>query len=90
MPRKRRHEADRAHLGEAAAYTVRNIERDKAVFFGQLDEIALLVVGDGDDVLRPIRATCALSASVTIRYWLIVSAVPPDLLMMQKHALSSR
>ena len=33
--------------------------------------------------------TFALSASVMMRYWLIVSAVAPDLVMMQKQVFSS-
>lgn len=57
MPQQAAGTRPTGHISEKRpAYTVRNIESDKAVFFGQLDEIALLVVGDGDDVLRPIRA----------------------------------
>ena len=55
-----RNKTDRAHFGETSAYAVRNIERFKTIFLRQLDEVALLVISHGDDMLRPLIANLRL------------------------------
>ena len=53
---RRGQQAHRGQLGEAAAHTVGDEEQVEAMLLGQLDQVALLTVGGGDDVVGPLVA----------------------------------
>ncbi len=51
---RRREQAYGAHFAVAAAYAVGHDEVLKAVFAGQLDQVAAIRAGGGDDMLGPV------------------------------------
>ena len=53
---RRGQQAHRGQLGEAAAHASGDKEQVEAMLLGQLDEVALLAVGGGDDVVGPLVA----------------------------------